>query len=135
MWSQNSFFPSADFIFSSSSSPPPHPLPHFHPLLPLLFSAPLPLKPAGKPLQKAPETPENSPRKTSQKTLAASSPPRKKKRRTPRKAFISGLLKGFGGGRKANGYSMAGKDLERRGRKTPSKALIITYFFFRHRKN
>ena len=81
-----------------------------------------------KPLQTAPETPENSPRKTSQKTLSASSPPQKKKRGTPRKSFISGLSKGFGGRRnrkgkgrgrrKAKGYSMAGKGFEGRGRKT-----------------
>ncbi len=47
MWSQNSFFPYADFNFSSSPSPLPHPLPHFDPLLPPL-PAIFPRKKAGK---------------------------------------------------------------------------------------
>lgn len=143
------FFPPLSHILSHISTLFSH----------ILFPAHLPLKPAGKPLQTAPETPENSPRKTSQKTLSASPPPRKEKRKTPRKAFISGLSKWFGGGRNPKRekkrtkksqrlfdvwerFRAEGRKTEREGeekslagRKTPHKALIFTYFLFRHRKN
>ncbi len=48
LWSQNSFFPYADFIFSSSSPILPHPLYGFHPLfssLPKRKSEKVPEKP------------------------------------------------------------------------------------------
>ena len=82
--------------YSTTSSPP------FHPLSPSpsqFFSDFFLQKQIGKSLRKAPETPEKFPWKTSLKTLPASSPHRKEKRGIPRKSFISGLLKGFGGGR------------------------------------
>ena len=49
-----------------------------------------------QPLRKAPETPEKSSRKTSQKTLPASSPPRRGKEEVPKKPLFLGFLKGSG---------------------------------------
>lgn len=72
-----------------------------------LFPAPLPLKPAGKPLRKAPETPEKSPRKTSLNILSASSPPRKEKKGLPENSLFLGFLKGSG-----EEESEKGKDAE-----------------------
>ncbi|GFH95660.1 hypothetical protein IMSAGC003_02211 [Lachnospiraceae bacterium] len=60
------------------------------------FLLPLPLKPAGKPLRKAPKTPEKSPRKTSQNTLPASSLPKRKSEKVPEKPLFLCFLKGSG---------------------------------------
>lgn len=128
MWSQNSFSSYADFIFSSLSSPlPPH-LPHFHPLLALLFPNIFPWKYVMQPPQQLLKLQKNLPENPPRKHLLPPPLPEREKRRNPRKSFISGLSKGFGGRRnrketgrgrrKAKGYSLAGKGLERRGRKT-----------------
>ena len=108
------------------------------------FLLPLPLKPAGKPLRKAPKTPEKSPRKTSQNTLPASSLPKRKSEKVPEKPLFLCFLKGSGeeetrkekdAEEKSQGLFDGRERVSVEGRKTPSKALIFTYLFFRHRKN
>lgn len=108
-----------------------------------------------QPLQTAPETPENPPRKH----LLPPPLPQRKREEIPENPLFLGFPKGSGeeetrkekeeeeekprtirwlGKVQSGGGGRPKKEGEEKslaGRKTPSKALIITYFFFRHRKN
>ena len=106
LWSQNSFFPYADFIFSSSSPILPHPLYGFHPLfssLPKRKSEKVPEKPLFLCFLKGSGEEETRKEKDAEE--------------------------------KSQGLFDGRERVSVEGRKTPSEALIFTYLFFRHRKN
>lgn len=153
MWSQNSFFPYADFNFSS---PSPTSSPPFPPSFPLRFPNYFHRKRLEKLSERFLKPQKNLPEKPPRKDFPPLPLPEKRRETVPENPLFLGFLKGAGEEDKKRNPekrektempSMTRNGFKRKGmrtgggRKAPCgeedthKALIFTLFLLPHRKN